>query len=125
MNMGIPPQSITSGIQAHFQLPVTGNNAMPAAARIPPIIGATEDARSLHITVAQKITALNAIKPPPMISKVTAKVICDQITRTISQATVDKSRSQSVKPKESRSVIVPSFNVELRSAVRCNHRGSL
>lgn len=113
--MGKPPQSITSGTQAHFQLPVIGKNTIPAAAMMPPKIGATEDACSLRTTVSQKTIALNAMKTPPMISNVTAKVICGQITKMTSQANVARSRSQSIMPKVSRSSIVPPPNVKDQS----------
>lgn len=65
---------MTSGTQAQYQLPDTGKIATPAAAMTPPKIGNTEDASSFRTTVSQKIIALYVMKPPPMISNMTAKI---------------------------------------------------
>ncbi len=72
--MGKPPQSTTSGIQAQCQLDDTGKAITPAAAMIPPTIGATDDASSFRITVNQKIMALNAMNTPPTISSALEKM---------------------------------------------------
>lgn len=113
---GIPPQSMTNGIHENFQLSLAGKIAIPIAAKIPPKIGAIEDASPFRTTVRQNINPLYAMKALPMINNVTAKVNCGQITKTISQVTVASSRSQSRAVNESLLVIVlPS---SLASAAR-------
>lgn len=93
-NRGIPPQSISSGTQAHCQLPANGSMATPTAARTPPKTGATEGASPPRTTASQKTIALKAIMPPPMTSSVAANVGRGQDTKMASQATPDISLSQ-------------------------------
>jgi hypothetical protein len=108
---------MTNGIHENFQLSLVGKIAIPIAAKIPPKIGAIEDASSLQTTVSQKINPLYAIKALPMINNVTANVICGQITKTISQVTVASSRSQSRAVNESLLVIVLPSNSEFKRPV--------
>lgn len=108
---GIPPQSMTSGIHENFQLSLIGKIAIPIAAKIPPKIGAIEDASSFRTMVSQKINPLYAMKALPIINNVIANVICGQITKTISQVIVASSRSQSRALNESLLVIVLPPNV--------------
>ena len=110
---------MTSGIHENFQLSLIGKIAIPIAAKIPPKIGAIEDAPSFRTMVSQKINPLYAMKALPIINNVIANVICGQITKTISQVIVASNRSQSRALKESLLVIVlPSNASHQRQSAR-------